>query len=75
MRSLLLVENFEFRPSNQHILVRVIPSCLFCENVFVPGKSPIKMQPQIHYIILVGFVCYLHVPEGMFLFMCERDVD
>jgi hypothetical protein len=27
MRSLLLVESFEFRPSNQYILVRVIPSC------------------------------------------------
>jgi hypothetical protein len=27
MRSLLLVENFDFRPSNQYILVRVIPSC------------------------------------------------
>jgi hypothetical protein len=28
MRSLLLVESFNFRPSNQYILVRVIPSCL-----------------------------------------------
>jgi hypothetical protein len=27
MRSLLLVESFYFRPSNQYILVRVIPSC------------------------------------------------
>jgi hypothetical protein len=27
MRFLLLVERFDFRPSNQHILVRVIPSC------------------------------------------------
>jgi hypothetical protein len=27
MRSLLLVENFDFRPSNQYILVRLIPSC------------------------------------------------
>jgi hypothetical protein len=27
MRSLLLVEGFDLRPSNQYILVRVIPSC------------------------------------------------
>jgi hypothetical protein len=27
MRSLLLVEGFDFLPSNQYILVRVIPSC------------------------------------------------
>jgi hypothetical protein len=27
MSSLLLVESFDFRPSNQYILVRVIPSC------------------------------------------------
>jgi hypothetical protein len=26
MRSLLLVESFDLRPSNQYILVRVIPS-------------------------------------------------
>jgi hypothetical protein len=26
MRSLLLVESFDFRPTNQYILVRVIPS-------------------------------------------------
>jgi hypothetical protein len=32
MRSLLLVEIFD------------LP---FCENVFVPGKSPVKMQPEI----------------------------
>jgi hypothetical protein len=27
MRSLLLVESFDLRPSNQYILVRAIPSC------------------------------------------------
>jgi hypothetical protein len=27
MRNLLLVESFDFCPSNQYILVRVIPSC------------------------------------------------
>jgi hypothetical protein len=36
---LLLVESFDFRPSNQYLLVKVP----FCENVFVPGKSPVKV--------------------------------
>jgi hypothetical protein len=27
MRSLLLVERFDLRPSNQYVLVRVIPNC------------------------------------------------
>jgi hypothetical protein len=42
MRSLLLVESFDLRPSNQYILV--FP---FCGNVFVAGKSPVKVYPQI----------------------------
>jgi hypothetical protein len=37
MRSLLLVESFDLHPSNQYILVT------FCENVFLPGKSPVKV--------------------------------
>jgi hypothetical protein len=44
MRSLFLVESFDFRPSNQYILVRVIPSFRFVKIVFVPGKSPSKYQ-------------------------------
>jgi hypothetical protein len=40
----MLVESFDFRPSNQYILVRVIPSSFpFSENVFVPSKSPVKV--------------------------------
>jgi hypothetical protein len=38
-RSLLLVEGFDLRPSNQYILVRVIPSCFH----FAPGKPPVKV--------------------------------
>jgi hypothetical protein len=35
-------------PNNQHISVRMIPSCFsFCEYVFAPGKSPVKVQPEI----------------------------
>jgi hypothetical protein len=39
MRSLLLIESLDFRPSNQYILVSESPSCLRLEkNVRVPGK-------------------------------------
>jgi hypothetical protein len=33
MRSLLLLESFTLRPSNQYILVRVIPSCFRFANM------------------------------------------
>jgi hypothetical protein len=32
MRSLLLLESFYLRPSNQHILVKMIPSCFRFEK-------------------------------------------
>jgi hypothetical protein len=35
MRSLLCVESFDLRPSNQDSLVRVIPSCFRLENICV----------------------------------------
>jgi hypothetical protein len=46
MRSLLLVESFDLRPSNQHIFVRVIPSCFrfaemcFCHVSLLSSCSP-----------------------------------
>jgi hypothetical protein len=43
MGSLLLVERFDFRPSNQYILVRVIPSCFRVAKSVVSGKSPVKV--------------------------------
>jgi hypothetical protein len=45
MRSLLLVESFDLRPSNQQIQFGKGDFYLFpfCENVFVPGKSPVKV--------------------------------
>jgi hypothetical protein len=55
MRSLLLGENLH--PSNQYILVRVIQLFPFCKNVFVPSKSPVKVQGHLlvgdeHYCLL-----------------------
>jgi hypothetical protein len=33
----------------------VIPSCFrFCENVFAPGKSPVKVQPVVLHISSLG---------------------
>jgi hypothetical protein len=53
MRSLLLVESFDLCPSNQYILMRMIPSCFrFAKMCFVPGKSPVKVQPKILDIFL-----------------------
>jgi hypothetical protein len=46
MRSLLLLESFDLRPSNQHILVKVIPSCFhfakmcFCQLSLLSKCSP-----------------------------------
>jgi hypothetical protein len=48
MRSLLLVESFDLRPSNQYILVKVIPSCFrFAKMCFVPeyGNLIVGYQP------------------------------
>jgi hypothetical protein len=39
-RSLLFVESFDLRPSNQYMLVRVFP---FYADVLVPGESSVKM--------------------------------
>jgi hypothetical protein len=43
MRSLLLVESFDLRPSNQYILVRVIPSCFHLQKCVCGRQSPIKV--------------------------------
>jgi hypothetical protein len=46
MRSLLFIESFDLRPSNQYILVRAIPSFFpFGEGVFMPGESSVEVQP------------------------------
>jgi hypothetical protein len=39
MRSLLLVESFDLLPSNQYILVRVIPSCFRFAKMRLPHVS------------------------------------
>jgi hypothetical protein len=54
MRSLLFVESFDFRPSNQYVLVRVIPSCFhFVENQCFRGMCRLKMEATRSFETLV----------------------
>jgi hypothetical protein len=52
MRSLSLVERFDLCPSNQYILVRVIPSCFrfaemyLCQISLPSGCSPRYLTPS-----------------------------
>jgi hypothetical protein len=66
-RSLFLVESCDLRPSSQYILVRVFP---FCENVLVPDKCPVKVQPEILDIFFLGELHIVYMDHGgTFLFM------
>jgi hypothetical protein len=48
MRSLLLVESCDLRPSSEYVLVRLIPKLFpLCETVHMPGQSPVKVKPEI----------------------------
>jgi hypothetical protein len=51
MRSLLLVENFDLHPSNQYILVMMIPSGFRFANICLCQVSPVKVQPEIFDIV------------------------
>jgi hypothetical protein len=64
----LFLENFDLCLSNQYILVRVIPSFYFCKNVFVPGKSPAKVPPEMLDIFLEELYVVYMVWGGMFHF-------
>jgi hypothetical protein len=60
MRSLLLVKSFDFRPSNQCILVRVNPSCFR----FVQGKSPVSLYTEILDIFILGELHIVYMVRG-----------
>jgi hypothetical protein len=73
MRSLLLVESFYFRPSNQYILVGMIPSCFhFEKNVFVAGKSPVKVYFKILDIIILGELHIAYMGLGACFSSCSE---
>jgi hypothetical protein len=64
MRSLLLVESFDLRPSNQYILVRVIPSCFRFAKMCLCQVSRLSWcSPR--YLTLLGVVAdCLYGPGG-----------
>jgi hypothetical protein len=62
------VESSDLRPSNQYILVRVIPSCFLS----VPSKSAVKVQPKILDIFSLGELHIVYMDRGRggtFLFL------
>jgi hypothetical protein len=77
MRSLLLVESLDLRPSNQYILVREIPSCLhFAKNVCAPGKSSVEIKSKVFDIVLLWDlnIIYMH-RWARFASCSERHMD
>jgi hypothetical protein len=51
MRSLLLVESFDLRPSNQHILVMVIPSCFRFGKMYLCQVSVFSLE-ELHIVYM-----------------------
>jgi hypothetical protein len=45
MRSLLFIESFDLRPSNQYILVRAIPRCFRLVKMCLCQVSSVEVQP------------------------------
>jgi hypothetical protein len=68
MRSLLLVESFDFHPTNQYISVRVIPSCFSFAKMRV---SPVKVQPKILDIFL-GELHIVYMDWGVRFSLCSE---
>jgi hypothetical protein len=64
MRRLLLVESFDFRPSNQYILVRVIPRCFRFAKIclcHVNRLSRCSPRGELHIV---------YMNEGAHFFSC-----
>jgi uncharacterized membrane protein len=60
MRSLLLVDSFDFRPRNQYILVRAIPSCFRFAKLCLCQVSLLSRYSPRLFVWNVGHV-FLHV--------------
>jgi hypothetical protein len=52
MRNLLLVESLDLCPSNQYVLVRVIPTCFRFAKMCLCQEFPVKVQPEILILFL-----------------------
>jgi hypothetical protein len=76
MKSLLFVESFDLCPSNQYILVTVIPSCFhfmkmcLCQISLLSRCSPrylISISGELHIVYMDQRACFFSC--------CESDVD
>jgi hypothetical protein len=75
MRSLLLAESLDLRPSNQYFLVES-KLFTFSKNVCVPFKAAVEMKSKIFYMVLSSllfsflfsslFAHHLYGPVGTF---------
>jgi hypothetical protein len=74
MEILLLVESFELGPSSIHFGEGNSYLFPFCENVFVSGKSPVKVQPEILYTFLGELHAVYMDREAGFASCSEYDV-
>jgi hypothetical protein len=70
MRSLLRVESLEFRPSNQYILVRAIPSCFRFAKICLCQVSVLsRCNPRYLTSSFWGVAHCSYGPGGTFLFV------
>jgi hypothetical protein len=64
MRSLLLVESFDFRPSNHYSLVRVIPSCFHFAKICLCQVSLLSRYSPRYLAFSVRGSCLVFIWTG-----------
>jgi hypothetical protein len=75
MRSLLLVESLDFRPSNQYILVREIPSCLHFAKMRVCHVNMCLKLQELKRLAGVNHIVE-HFPQQMassVMYQCAEE--
>jgi hypothetical protein len=72
MRSLLLVESFDFRPSNQYILVRVIPSCFRFAKMCLWQVSLLSRCKPKYLDIFLGELHTVYLDRGACFSSCSE---
>jgi hypothetical protein len=66
------VDSFDLHPSNQYILVRVIPSCFRFVNMYLRHVSKSLVQVQLEILGIFWrmlYVVHMDWGGGMFLFV------
>jgi hypothetical protein len=70
------MESFELQSNNQYILKGNCWLFPFCENVFVPGKSPVKVHAEVLDIFFLGKLCVVYKDWGARFSSCGKyDMD